>query len=141
MAQSIVMSGLLEKRSELLGTLDHHAQEAERLDEQIRHLDITIKMFDPQVDLRTLPPRRFFQSSRIFAQGECNRLILEILREAGGTLNTQAIAERIALRKGLDKSKMVTARETILESLKRGEKTGKVRRNGREGMALLWQLL
>lgn len=141
MEQPNVVSGLVSKRAELLSMLEHYACEVDRLNDELRHLDVTIKLFAPEMDLRTLPPKRFVETNRIFRQGESNRAMLEVLREAGGTLNTQQIAQRIAEKKGLDESKVKPIRDTILDTLKRAEKKGVVRRQeGREGMALVWML-
>jgi hypothetical protein len=141
MGVSFVISGLVSKRSELAGLAEHYAQELDRLDADLKHLDATIKLFDPEIDLRTLPPKRFREANRIFRQGESNRLILEVMREAGGTLNTLAIAQRVAAKKHLDESLVKTVRDTVLDALRRIEKKGVVRQIGREGMALLWQLI
>lgn len=141
MGKSIVVSGLVSKRSELVSMLEHYAQEVDRLDAELRHLDATIKLFAPEMDLRSLPPKRFVEANRIFRQGESNRVMLEVLREAGGTLNTQEVAQRIAAKKNLDETKVKAVRDTILDTLRRAEKKGVVRQIGREGMALLWQLV
>lgn len=140
MGTTFVISGLVSKRAELAGLAEYHAQELDRLDADLKHLDATIKLFDPEMDLRTLPPKRFRESNRIFRQGESNRLILEVLREAGGTLNTQVIAQRVAAKKNLDEGMVKTVRDTVLDALRRSEKKGVVSQIGREGMALLWQL-
>lgn len=136
-----VVSGLLSKRAELLSMLEHYACEVDRLNDEIRHLDLTIKLFAPEMDLRTLPPKRFVETNKIFRQGESNRAVLEVLREAGGTLNTQQIAQRIAEKKMLDASKVTAVRDTILDTLRRAEKRGLVRQDGKEGMTLVWMLV
>ena len=141
MGTSFVISGLLEKHSELLTQLEHHATEVDRLDCELRHLAATIKLFSPETDLRSLPPKRFVETNKIFRQGESYRCMLEVLREAGGTLNTQQVAQRIAEKKGLEADKVKNVRDTILDTLKRAEKRGVVRQNGKEGMALVWQLV
>lgn len=64
----------------------------------------------------------------------------EVLREAGGTLNTQQVAQRIAEKKGLDESRITPIRDTILDTLKRAEKKGVVRQSGKDGMAIRWTL-
>jgi hypothetical protein len=120
--------------------MEHYVQEIDRIDADLRHLDATIKLFDPEMDLRTLPPKRFQETNRIFRHGESNRLILEVLREGGGSLNTQQIAQHIADKMRLDQNKVKAVRDTILDTLRRAEKKGVVRQTGREGMALLWQL-
>ncbi len=141
MSQSHVVSGLLSKHSELVTLIAHHASEVDRLDAEIKLLAATIKLFAPETDLRTLPPKRFVETNRIFRQGESNRAVLEVLREAGGTLNTQQIAQHIAAKKGLDESKWKPIRDTILDTLKRCEKRGIVRQAGKDGMAIVWELV
>lgn len=141
MGKSIVVSGLVTKRTEIVSMLEHYVQEVDRLDAELRHLDATIKIFAPEMDLRTLPVKRFVETNRIFRQGESNRLMLEVLREAGGTLNTQEIAQRISEKKKLDETKVKIVRDTILDTLCRAEKKGVVMQAGREGMALLWKLV
>lgn len=141
MGTSFVISGSLTKHSELLTQLEHHASELDRLDCELRHLAATIKLFSPETDLRSLPPKQFVETNKIFRQGECYRVVLEVLREAGGTLNTQQMAQRIADKKGLEDDKVKNVRDTILDTLKRAEKRGVVRQNGKDGMAILWQLV
>jgi hypothetical protein len=141
MAKSLVVSGLLSKHSELITLLEHHASEVDRLDAELRHLGATIKLFAPETDLRSLPPKRFVEANRIFRQGESNRLVLGVLREAGGSLNTQEIAQRIVEKKHLDADRVKAVRDTILDTLRRAEKKGIVRQSGKEGLALLWALI
>jgi hypothetical protein len=141
MGTSFVISGLLSKHSELITELEHHAKEVDRIDAELRHLSATIKLFSPETDLRSLPPKRFIETNRIFRQGESYRCVLEVLRDAGGELNTQQIAQRIADQKGLEGDKVKNVRDTILDTLKRAEKKGVVRQSGKDGMAIVWMLV
>jgi hypothetical protein len=141
MGKSLVVSGLITKHTELLTQLEYHASEVDRIDGELRHLAATIKLFSPETDLRSLPPKRFVETNKIFRQGESNRCMLEVLREAGGTLNTQQVAQRIAEKKGLEADKVKNVRDTILDTLKRAEKRGVVRQCGKEGMAIVWQIV
>lgn len=141
MGTSFVISGLLTKHSELITLMEHHAKEIDRIDSELRHLSVTIKLFSPETDLRSLQPKRFVETNKVFKQGESSRMALEVLREAGGTLNTQAIAQRIAEKKGLDESKWKSIRDTILDTLKRLETKGVVRQSGKDGLAILWVIV
>lgn len=76
MAESHVVSGLVAKRSEVSGLISHYQHEIARLQGDMQHLDATIKLFDPEYDLRTIRPKQVRQSSRLFANGECHRLIV-----------------------------------------------------------------
>jgi hypothetical protein len=101
MAQSHVVSGLAEKRGELAGQAEHLGRELQRLTQELGHLDAAIRLFDPEYPIGRVrarrPPRR-----RRFGQGECQRLILETLRDAPGPLSERALAQALARRKGLD---------------------------------------
>lgn len=141
MGVSFVISGLVSKRSELAGLIEQHVREIDRLDALLRHVDATLKLFDPELDLRSLPPKRFREENRIFRQGESSRLILDVLREADGPLNTVVIAQRIAAKKNLDDSQIKSVRDTILDALRRAEKRGLLSHVGRDNTALLWQLI
>lgn len=141
MGVSFVISGLVSKRSELAGLIEQHVQEIDRLDALLRHVDATLKLFDPELDLRSLPPKRFREENRIFRQGESSRLALDVLREADGPLNTVEIAQRIAAKKNLDDSQIKSVRDTILDALRRAEKRGLLSHVGRDNTALLWQLI
>ena len=51
MGQSLVVSGLVAKRSEMAGEVEHYRQELQRLGEELGHLDAAIRLFDPAYDL------------------------------------------------------------------------------------------
>ncbi|CNJ35812.1 hypothetical protein [Yersinia rohdei] len=51
---SHVVSGLLSKRSELVGIIEVKRKEIKELEEQVSALDITLKIFDNDIDLRKL---------------------------------------------------------------------------------------
>jgi hypothetical protein len=46
MAELHVLSGLMAKRGELAGEVEHHRQELQRLAELLGHVDATIRLFD-----------------------------------------------------------------------------------------------
>ena len=101
MAQSHVVSGLAEKRGELAEQAEHHRRELERLAQELGHLDAAIRLFDPDYRAGRLRTPRRARRAR-FGQGECQRLILEALRDAAGPLSEGALARALAGRKGLE---------------------------------------
>lgn len=76
MAESHVVSGLVSKRSELSGLIEHYMQEIKRMDADLHHLDATIRMFNPGYDLRTIRVKQHRKKNFYFKQGECARLVL-----------------------------------------------------------------
>ncbi len=101
MAESIVVSGLVAKHREIAGWIDHHRKEIERLGADLTHLDATLKLFSPDLDLRSLKPKAHRQRNVVFRSGEVPRFILDALREAGRPLAGHALAERAMVLKGL----------------------------------------
>ena len=58
MAESLVVSGLVSKRSEVAGQIISYQAEISRLQESLSHLDGSIKLFSPEYDLRTIKAKR-----------------------------------------------------------------------------------
>jgi len=141
MAESHVVSGLVAKRSELAGLIDHHQQEAKRLVCDLIHIDAAIKLFSPELNLGTIKPKQYRRYSRLFKQGECHRLSLDALRNAGIPISTVMVAERIMKLKGIPAEQYQTVCDSVNNSLRYGENTGKVRRNGMDGASIVWELV
>ena len=51
MAESHVVSGLVAKHAELAGLIQFHRIEIERVASDLKHLNATLKLFDPEIDL------------------------------------------------------------------------------------------
>jgi len=102
MAESIVVSGLVAKHREIAGRIDHHRKEIERLGAGLTHLDATLKLFAPDLDLRSLKPKLHRQRNVVFRPGQVPRFILDALREAVRPLTGHALGEQAVALKGLD---------------------------------------
>lgn len=141
MAESHVVSGLVSKRSELAGLIDHHQQEAARLVNDLVHVDATIKLFSPELNLGTIKTKQYRRYSRLFKQGECHRLSLDALRVAGVPISTAIVAEGVMKIKGIATEQYQTVCDSVNNSLRYAESTGKVRRNGMSGASIVWELV
>lgn len=141
MAESHVVSGLVTKRSELAGLLDHHRKEIERLDGALAHIDATIKLFAPEYDLRGIGRKQYRRYSRLFKKGECYRLSLDTLRESGGKATTAAIAAKIVTEKGFPLDQQGTVCDSVNNSLRYAERNGAVGRAGLDGISIVWKLV
>lgn len=100
MEQSLVVNGLVAKRSELAGEVEHHRQALQRLGEELGHLDATIRLFDPDYDLGFVRPRKRTRRTYWFGAGEYQRLLLETLPGAREPLSGHTLAQ--ALRRTRD---------------------------------------
>jgi len=102
MAESHVVSGLVAKRGELAGQIEQCRRELERLVANMGHLDGSIKLFAPDYKLEGIRAKTPRQRNQFFRQGECQRLVLEIFRDAEEPLSVRHLAEILLQCKGLE---------------------------------------
>ncbi len=102
MAELLVVSGLVAKRGELAGEVEQYRRELQRLADELGHVDATIRLFDPTYDLSAIRVRKRSHRNQWFGQGECQRLILEILREAVEPLSGYTLTHALLVRKDLE---------------------------------------
>ena len=124
MAESQVVSGLVAKRGELAGQVEHYRRELHRLADELGHLDATIRLFD-----------------QWFGPGECQRLVLEALRDAVEPLSGRALARGLVARKGLEDNRDVLAavQKTALAVLRRLVAKGVVRSQALTDGTRVWE--
>lgn len=122
MAQSHVVSGLLQKRSELMGLIEQKKKELTALQQGLTSIDGAIILFDPDYDLRSVKAKQVRVQNRIFEHGECSRLILESLRGQAQGLSLKTIVDTLMVHKGFDESKLSivdnSARKVLTQMLK-----------------------
>jgi hypothetical protein len=112
---------LVAKRGELAGEVERCRQELQRLVEQLVHVDATIRLFDPSYELNGIRTRKQGQRSERFRPGECQRLVLEALRDAVEPLSGGTLAQAVVARKGLAGSgeELAAVQKTALAVLRR----------------------
>ena len=141
MAESHVVAALVSKRAELPGLIEHHQKEKRRLADDLAHLDATLKLFFPEIDLRTIHSRAHQMPSRFFRPGECQRMVLDIFREAqGAALSSRQIGEALTARRGLEPTTVMIEqmRKNAIGVVHRLERSGTVVPAGRDGHGATW---
>ena len=143
MAESHVVTALISKRAELAGLIEHHQKEMERLAGDLAHLDATLKLFSPspEIDLRTIRAKAYRIRSRFFRPGECQRLVLDIFREAqGAALSSRQIGQALVARQGLEPTTVMIEqmRKNAIGVVHRLERTGTLIPAGRDGHGATW---
>lgn len=126
MAQSHVVSGLLQKRSELMGLIEQKKKELSVLQQGLTSIDGTIVLFEPDYDLRSVKAKKVRIQNRIFEHGECSRLILESLRGQSQGLDIKSIVEFLISRKGFDDSQIAIVDNSVRKVLTQMLKDSKV---------------
>lgn len=121
MAELQVVSALVAKQGEFAGQAQLSHQELQRLLAELGRLDATTRLLAPAYDLGGIRPRTRRRGRRCFAPGGCQRLVLEVLRDADGPLSDQGVAEAVAARKSLqDRPEVLAAlQKTAVAVLRR----------------------
>ena len=148
MAESHVVSGLVAKHSELAGIIQFHRAEIERVAADLKHLNATIKLFSPEIDLRSLGAKRVTSSSacvggfKQFKSKESHTLVLDQLRVATEPLSAAMICAAIMADRGMEETKdlRISIQRTLTGTLRRLEKRGLVKEVERAGLTVFWQI-
>ncbi len=93
------IAALKDRRATLAGEIVRFKQGIRDREEQLAHLDATLRILDPSYRANTIAPKRI-RRVKLFGGGELNRLIHDALRRAGKPLSTPEIAEAIIEAKG-----------------------------------------
>jgi len=98
MAETHVVSALVQKRAELSGELQKLDERRTAIKAHIASLDAVLRLFHYTGDPALIKPRR--KRNWIFRRGELQRMVLDIEREATKPLHKEDIAFEIITRKG-----------------------------------------
>lgn len=103
------LSALRNKRASLASEIVQLERQLRHRKEALGHVDATLRLLDPSVDIDAIPSKRIVKRIKLFRQGELGRLIVGVLRDADTPISTQAITTAI-LRAGGHKE---SARRTM----------------------------
>lgn len=106
MGYDLTLAGLLRKRAEMAGQVEAKQAELGALIADLSHVDATIRVFRPDIDLADLPEKLAPAPFTGF-RGEIQRFLIDELRKANHPLSTFELAERVMAKRGLDPSDRV----------------------------------
>jgi hypothetical protein len=112
--QLAVLHALVRKRAELDGRIEERRAELRALLVEIDHVDGTIRVFNPDIDITGIRPRP--ARARLAADhGEVTRIVIDALREACEPLTSRELAISVMQARDLN----LEDRELILIMAKR----------------------
>jgi hypothetical protein len=95
------LAGLIEKRREIAGKIEHHQRILNELIIDLDHVDHTIRLFDPDCDVTLAKPKQFPPRHQAF-RGEMQRFALGALRAASQPITSLEVAIEVVKGRGLD---------------------------------------
>ena len=130
MTETHVVSALRKKRAEISGHVHDLEKKVRTYRARLAYIDETIRIFSPDIDPETIPPKRTYRRARYFGRGEFARLCQDTLRKAEGPLTTAEIVTSVIKAKGLPESLAVSLTEKTLTYLRTKLATATVIKTG-----------
>ena len=142
MAEPHVVTALIRKRAEIAGQLEAAQNHARQLVIDLDHVDATLRLYVPDIDLEEIKPKPLPPRHAAF-RGEVSRLILEALRASPEGMTAQALAQHFMAERGMNTADKATARligKRIGSSLRTMRHRGLVASGDGPGKRLAWQI-
>jgi hypothetical protein len=142
MTNEHVLSGLLAKRAELTGQVEKLQREIRDLVIALDHVDATIRVFDPNVELEDIKPR--LPPRNMAFKGEVSRLVLNALRKSPKPLPVSELTLIVLAGRGLsldDKPFLRVLSRRVGACLRNLRKKGLVRLVRQPGSLGLWEIV
>lgn len=144
MAQSIIVSALVQKRAEVSGIVAELEERVRQARASLAHIDATLLLFDPDAKPATIRARRKSPKNRdgLFAEGEVSRRCREFMRTAGDPVSADAIVRATMTDKGwdvMDDRLRQNLLGRFLMALHRVHRAGQVEKIG-HGLGTTWTL-
>ncbi len=90
------LAALRERRAEMAGELVLLERKLRALRESIKHMDCTLRLFDPDADPSKISPKGLYKRSKLFGAGKLNRMILGALRAGRRPMSTAEVVDAVA---------------------------------------------
>jgi hypothetical protein len=144
MGDTYVISGLVQKRAEILGLAKDFEKRAKKLRADLHHIDAALRLFSSELDPETIKAIRPSKPrSGLFEQGEMSRRCREAIRKAAPEpVTTDSIVRQAMTDKGLDPQDEATRKDLTLRflwSMQRMNVAGTIGKIG-SGMNAVWML-
>ena len=102
MAESHVVSALVDKRGELAGQVVRIEQQLGQFRADLIHVDATIRLFAPTLEPETIHAKVIRRRDGWFETGEVKRRLLDTLRRSDQPMAAPGLVRVVMIEKGLD---------------------------------------
>lgn len=132
---------LIRLHADIGGRIQENKRQAERLADDMRHVEAVLKLFDPEFNARAISARRRVTGNPWFKRGTLFRAALEALRKATAPLTVREVTDAILAAKGVRDAtaKQRTGLEAGVRSSLENHAGKTVERVG-EGVPKRWRL-
>lgn len=134
------LAALKDKRATIAGEILSLQRKINAREQQLRHVDATIQVFEPGFDADSIPAKRPQKHVNLFRSGQLSQLILDGLRRAGEPVTTAQLTTLIREKLGHSEETQSILHKRVRGNLAYHERvTGNVVKIG-EGREARWRL-
>lgn len=133
------LAAMKDQRARLAGEIITLQRRLLWAQDQIRHVDASLQLLDPQLFPDLIPAKRPQKRIKLFRQGELSRLVVDTLRRAGKPIGTHAVAKALLAAGGYSADALPALAPRVRGNLAYLEGRGTVTKGGK-GMAVVWSL-
>jgi hypothetical protein len=143
MAETHVVSALVDKRAEFAGQITRFEQQLGQCRADLTHVDATIRLFAPDLEISTIPAKVIRRSDGWFESGEVKRRVLDTLRRAGQPMRAPDVVRAVMMEKGLDpadRRAFATVQTKVGSNPRQLTTRGMLSRSAKNIGAVLWRI-
>lgn len=143
MAETHVVSALIDKRAELAGQITRFEQQLGQFRADLTHVDATVRLFAPDLEPDTIPAKVIRRSDGWFESGEVKRRVLDTLRRSARPMRAPDVVRAVMVEKGLDPADrrvFATVQLKVGSNLRQLTARGLLSRSARNSGAVLWRI-
>ncbi len=101
MAETHVISALVKLKSEMEGQFRDYQKKSEKIYNDLTAINKTIKICNPNYELEKVRIKKIYKKNRYFERYECQRLILDVLKEHDTPITSSVISKRLKEMKNI----------------------------------------
>ena len=142
MTETHVVTGLMTKRAELAGKLEHHHALVRQLMIELDAIDQALLIFKPDIELDDIKPKPMPPRHAAY-KGEVARIVLGTLRDAKRPCSTQELTMHVMAERGMntaDKRLVKTVSKRVGASLRHHRLKGVIRSVKGLGDRIAWEV-
>lgn len=136
------INGLVAKRAEIAGKLEHHQAATRQLFIDLDAIDQAIRMFAPDMELSEIKPKPLPPRHAAY-KGEVARIVLGTLRDAKRPCSTQELTMHVMAERGMntaDKRLVKTVSKRVGACMRHHRLKGLVKSGKGLGALMVWEI-
>lgn len=143
MSEPHVVTGLMTKRAELAGLLEHHQAKVRQLIIDLDAVDQALRIFKPDIELDDIKPKPLPPRHAAY-KGEVSRIVLATLRDAKRACTTQELTMHVMAKRGMntaDRRLVKTVGKRVGACLRHHRTKGLIRSAAGLGDRIAWEVV